>query len=406
MTKDLEIDPNISKEDLISLAEGGHPMAQYSMAKMKEFEGQPKESLDWMRKAAESDFIPAQFEMGMWHLLGHIIELDHKKAAGLIQKSADAGYSNAMRLLSALHGIGFAFEKSWQKMVDYLLEVADLEDPYAQRQIGFLLMQSKDHKQLGERLVTRSAALNEPLALLLLGKQKGTIEADEIPENWDQWPLIRKYLMGLEKTGDYSAQEISGDPQILKFEKALSPEECLYLREVARPSLTTDVQLLGGNPNDPSYVKLQNNLVMVMFPIVQDIVTIILTRRLTHLAETEPEFTELLVVQNYATGQEFKPHTDYMDPAIPQHAFSIQQSGQRVKSVFAYLNNDYRGGETHFTKAGLKIKGAEGDVIVLDNMGEVGLPNEMSEHASEPVTSGEKWLATLWIRDKGQVTPS
>jgi len=406
MTKDLSLDQNISKEELISLAEGGHPTAQYSMAKMKEFEGEHKESLTWMRKAAEADFIPAQFEMGMWHLLGHIVEFDHSKAAGLIQKSADAGYSNALRLLSTLHGIGFAFEKNWHKMVDCLIKASDMEDPYAMRQIGFLLRQSKDLKTQGEQLIKRSASLSEYVACQLLGKEQGTVTAEEIPAGWDQWPAIRDYLLGLDKTGDYSAKEISGDPHILKFEKALSAEECLYLRESARPSMTRDVQLLGGNPNDPSYTKLQNNSVMVMFPIVQDIVTILLSRRLAHLAEAEPEFAELLVVQHYAPGQEFKTHTDYMDPELPQHAFSIQQSGQRVKSVFVYLNQGYEGGETHFTKTGLKIKGAEGDVIVLDNMGEIGLPNEMSEHAALPVSSGEKWLATLWIRDRNQINPS
>lgn len=403
MTKDLHLDPNISKEKMISLAEGGHPTAQYNMAKMKEFESEEKESLDWLRKSADANFIPARFELGMWHLLGHIVEHDHSKAADLIQQSADAGYSNALRLLATLHGMGFAFEKSWEKLVDLLIKAADMEDPYAMRQIGFLLRQSKHLKALGKQLLTRSASLSEYVACQLLGKKQGTVTAEEIPAGWDQWPVIREFLLALDKTNDFAAKEISSDPHILKFEKALSSEECLYLRESARPSLTADVQLLGGNPDDPSYTQLQNNRVMVMFPIVQDIVTILLSRRLAHLAEAEPEFAELLVIQNYTTGQEFKPHTDYMDPEAPQHAFSIQQSGQRIKSVFAYLNDNYQGGETAFTRTALKFKGSEGDVLVLDNMGEIGLPNENSEHASLPVTTGEKWLATLWIRDKNQI---
>lgn len=406
MTHPLALDPNITMAEIAEKAAAGHPTAQYNMAKAKEGEGDTKACLDWMRKSAEQDFIPAQFELGMWHLLGHIVEYNQEKAVNYIKKAAEAPYGNALRLLSTLHGLGFAFEKNWEKTVEYLIKAADIEDPYALRQIGFLLRQSKDHQDLGKRVLARGASLNEPICCLLLDKAPGTVTAEEMPAGWDQWTVIRDYLLGLEGLCDTAHKELCADPQIQKFTKALTPEECLYLREMGRPSLIGGVQLLGGNPDDPSYRELQTGRVMILFPVVQDIVTILLTRRLAHLAEAPVENAELMVIHHYAEGQEFQPHTDYMDPEDPQHAFSIQQSGQRIKSVFCYLNGDYKGGETAFTKIGLKVKGKEGDVLVIDNMDAIGLPNPATEHASLPVTSGEKWLATLWIRDKNQLSRS
>ncbi|HXV73968.1 MAG TPA: 2OG-Fe(II) oxygenase, partial [Sphingomonadales bacterium] len=99
-------------------------------------------------------------------------------------------------------------------------------------------------------------------------------------------------------------------------------------------------------------------------------------------------------------GEEFRPHADYLDPADPHQAFSIQQAGQRVKSLFCYLNEDYEGGETAFPETGLKIKGKRGDAVVIENVNSIGLPEEKSRHAGLPVIKGEKWLASIWFRDK------
>lgn len=403
MNENLTLDPNITLEDLISKAEGGHSLAQYTLAKHKQQMGEREECIKWMRKAADGEFFLAQFEMGLWHLLGHVVEYDPERAVKLIHKGVDAKFSDAMRMMAVLYALGLAVEKDWEKAVDYLLQAADLEDPLSLRQVGFLIRGEKGCKALSDKLITRAACYNEPVSLAFLGKEPDSVKAEEIPEGWEKWPDIRKHLLALEAKREFAAKDVSAEPHIQVFEGALSPEECLYLRVLARPALTPDVQILGGNPKDADYQKLQNNSVMVFFPIIQDVVVVRLTERLAGLAEASPETTELPVVQHYAAGQEFKPHVDYMDPENPQQAYAIQQAGQRTKSVFAYLNGDYEGGETDFPEAGIKVKGKEGDVLVLDNMDAIGLPNPASQHASLPVVRGEKWLLTLWIKDKNQV---
>ncbi|MEE8295974.1 MAG: hypothetical protein V3R64_09705, partial [Sphingomonadales bacterium] len=381
MTNDITLDPNLTQQQLMEKAEAGHAFAQYTIAKQKQVQGDEAETLKWMRKSAEGELFLAEFEMGMWHLLGHLVEFDQKKALTLIGKAVDQKFSDAIRLMAVLHGMGFAVEKNWEKAVDFIIEAAELECPHTLRQIAFLLMREKGMKELCEKLINRAASFDELVCLTYLGKKPGEVKAEEIPEGWSEWKKVREKLLKINGPTEFSAKELNADPAIRIVENALTTEECLYLRTLAGPALTPNVQLMGGNPNDPKYKELQNNSLMVFYPIIQDLFTIQMTKRLAAFAEATTENTELPVVQKYAVGQEFKEHADYMDPDNPQQAFAIQQAGQRTKSIFVYLNDDYDGGETAFPKVDLQFKGKEGDALVLDNMDTIGLPNEKSLHA-------------------------
>jgi len=56
------------------------------------------------------------------------------------------------------------------------------------------------------------------------------------------------------------------------------------------------------------------------------------------------------------------------------------------------------GGATAFPKAGVTVQPKSGRAVVFDNLREDGSPEPDSLHAGLPVERGEKWLATLWIR--------
>ena len=65
-----------------------------------------------------------------------------------------------------------------------------------------------------------------------------------------------------------------------------------------------------------------------------------------------------------------------------------------------YLNDDYSGGSTCFPKLQLDIKGQPGDMLHFHNLGADGLGHKDSLHAGLPVTAGEKWLLSQWIRSE------
>src|SRR6202042_3131387 len=66
---------------------------------------------------------------------------------------------------------------------------------------------------------------------------------------------------------------------------------------------------------------------------------------LTNVPINGQERTSIL---HYAVGDDFKPHFDFLDPAMPAFAAEIRKTGQRIFTFLLYLNDDYDGGETEF----------------------------------------------------------
>jgi prolyl 4-hydroxylase len=97
---------------------------------------------------------------------------------------------------------------------------------------------------------------------------------------------------------------------------------------------------------------------------------------------------EPLSVLRYVPGQEYKLHHDCL-PGEPN---------QRVSTFIAYLNDSYTGGATQFPAADIEYRGDIGDAILFRNVQPDGSVDTRSQHAGLPVTQGEKWICTRWIR--------
>jgi len=79
----------------------------------------------------------------------------------------------------------------------------------------------------------------------------------------------------------------------------------------------------------------------------------------------------------YSQSQHYIPHTD--DSPITQ---------RRISGI-AYLNDDFEGGELHFTKLNIKYYPMAGDIILFPS-------NMPYEHAALPVTEGTKYSVVGW----------
>jgi hypothetical protein len=73
-------------------------------------------------------------------------------------------------------------------------------------------------------------------------------------------------------------------------------------------------------------------------------------------------------------------------------------AGNRTRTVCVYLNPVAAGGDTDFPVAGVRVAPEVGKAVIFDSLHADGTPNPDSLHAGLPVEDGEKWLATLWIR--------
>ena len=90
----------------------------------------------------------------------------------------------------------------------------------------------------------------------------------------------------------------------------------------------------------------------------------------------------------YTPGQEYRPHLDAL-PGL---------KNQREWTAIAYLNHAFEGGATAFPDLGLSLRLQSGDLLVFRNSDSAQIADPRMRHAGEPVTAGEKWVATRWIR--------
>ena len=105
-------------------------------------------------------------------------------------------------------------------------------------------------------------------------------------------------------------------------------------------------------------------------------------------------------VLNYNVGQQFRPHVDFLDPAIPGMHDDLKRGGQRIATFLIYLNEAFEGGETDFPNLNWRYKGKTGDALFFWNVSAAGQVERQLVHAGMPPTKGEKWLFSQWVRSK------
>ena len=187
-------------------------------------------------------------------------------------------------------------------------------------------------------------------------------------------------------------------PQVTAHKKILQPIECDYIiaRSVAhlQPSKVID-------PAEANAIQahFRTSEGATLLPANLDLPLISMMRSLSKLTHKPVSHGEFLAMLRYAPGHEYKPHHDYLEQDRDDYS-KIEQSGQRALTVLIYLNDGYEGGETNFPQLNLSYKGAAGDCLAFQNCDDAGDGIAESLHAGLPVKLGEKWLATLWVRQK------
>ena len=181
---------------------------------------------------------------------------------------------------------------------------------------------------------------------------------------------------------------ISADPHIELVVGLFSAAECRYLVLLAHPWLEPAMiyATTGEGIRDPH----RDSDNMVIAPMTEDLVVQAINRCIAAASGTEVTWGEPLHVLRYAPGQQYRPHHD-------AHALAPVEK-RRIATALLYLNDAYEGGETHFPELGIKVRGGVGDLLIFHNLDADNMPDMRMTHAGLPITSGEKWLATRWIR--------
>lgn len=184
-------------------------------------------------------------------------------------------------------------------------------------------------------------------------------------------------------------------PRVVVFGNLLSDDECDELIALAQPklarSLTVDNQTGGEEVNS---ARTSDGMFFgrAEYPVVERV-----EKRLAELLKWPFENGEGLQVLRYRTGAQYVPHYDYFDPAQPGTAKIVQRGGQRVATIVMYLRTPERGGATIFPDIGLEVQPVKGSGVFFSY--DRPHPDTKTLHGGTPVTLGEKYVATKWLRE-------
>lgn len=219
------------------------------------------------------------------------------------------------------------------------------------------------------------------------------VEARQVPQRRAAHELIR--AMELDGNGDPKSlpepTRLSAAPDVRIVKRLLTPAECSYLIAAAEPLLEPSMVYNDAGEQVRDTIRTSDGT--GFYWLIEDPAIHALNRRIAKATQTSYDQGEPLQLLRYAPGQEYRPHFDFLEAV----------DNPRPLTALVYLNDGYEGGATRFVKTGLEVRGQIGDVLVFGNGGADGKRDPLSEHAGLPVTSGRKYLATRWIRERRMI---
>jgi prolyl 4-hydroxylase len=187
---------------------------------------------------------------------------------------------------------------------------------------------------------------------------------------------------------------LSMDAPVMRvLEDILTEQECAELIELARPRLQRAlvVDTSGKHQVDQRRTSAGMFFNLHEMPLIRTI-----EQRIATLLDIPVNHGEALQILHYLPGQEYEPHFDWFDPALPSFGPCTEFGGQRIASVVMYLNTPEEGGGTAFPEVGVTVTARRGAAVYFAY--EAGDRNSL--HAGLPVVRGEKWIATKWLRER------
>lgn len=115
-------------------------------------------------------------------------------------------------------------------------------------------------------------------------------------------------------------------------------------------------------------------------------------KRVSSIMNIPVEHGEGLQILRYTPGQEYKAHHDFFSST------SKVASNNRISTLVMYLNDVEQGGETFFPKLNLSVTPKKGMAVYFEYFYNDQNLNDLTLHGGAPVITGEKWVATQWMR--------
>jgi prolyl 4-hydroxylase len=330
-----------------------------------------------LERAAAAGQARAYLDLGLMAANGVTGDANAGLAIEYFEKAASAKLTDAHYWLTLLY-LGSAGEEIPVQFFDHLAQAIAAKNTQAIFALGVMLE--------NPAALATAATLGEPIAAQLALGLSGSVQF--LPEQL------------LKQLADLLSQQQPAPPAAMgKFvrtqDHVLAPVQCRCLIEFAKPSLAP---ALVRDPRGGQAIRsaLRTNSATVLPARIANLAVRLIERRLIQAGGGKLRHAEDLGILRYGPQEEYKPHRDYLfDPKL----IGPGTSGQRVRTIFCYLNEVQLGGETEFLHWHERVTPKLGRVVIFDNVKD-GKVDPDSVHAGLPVLAGGKYLATLWLRER------
>jgi len=176
------------------------------------------------------------------------------------------------------------------------------------------------------------------------------------------------------------------EPLIVVLENVLSVEECDRLIELSKDKMNRSKIGVTHEVNE-----IRTSSSMFFQENEYDIITKI-EKRISTIMNIPVEHGEGIQILKYTPGQEYKAHFDFFKSS------SIAAKNNRISTIILYLNDVEQGGETYFPGLNFSVFPRKGMAVYFEYFYNDKNLNELTLHGGAPVVTGEKWVATQWMR--------
>ena len=325
-------------------------------------EGRHDDAVNALARAAKASDHVAMTELAKRLIIGDRAPFLPQDGAKLMSDAARAGNVDATLRLACMTALGAHVEQSWDKALAMLIRAAELGSEAAQGQL---------------RLLGAGDAHSESTDWLQLARS--------IDFNWWLTPVEGKVL--------------NEAPRIEHYSQFVSPAVCAWILDHMRQFLEP-AKIYSADAHGHVADQMRTNSIGPMHLASIDMVNVLLQYRISAVTRIPVSNFDGPTALHYKVGEEIKDHYDYINPDIPNYAHEIQTRGERLITFLTYLNDDYDGGETAFSKLDKRHKGATGDGLLFVNVLNDATPDPRSVHAGRPPTRGEKFLLSQFLRQQ------
>lgn len=357
----------------------------YTKALTKFSQGDFNHGIKDLIHASSEGYVPAIKEIGLCYLYGIGLKQNISKAIKYFKKSKDD--AEAQYELAKLYYFGYGLKQSNEKSQRYLIKSVK-QDYCPAINLMALAFQISNQVKKSHKLFTVNIELNDKFALHL--KASDCISVRKGSLNFISkfnWPKKFKIL---------PKQVINEKPYIFQITHLLSAVECEYIKFLSSPYMRESMTV---DPVTGKHVKdeIRTSFSASIDWLTEDPAINLIITKCTSQFNISVSQSEVMHVLHYSIGEEYKPHYDFFGGVDGINNFNHSQ--QRIKTICLYLNEVTLGGETSFPRLNKSVTPEKGKVVFFENINlQTDEPYLESLHAGQPVLSGEKWLATLWIR--------